>query len=63
MKYITYSRCFIFLDLLQYEFFRNELDNPEFIRFLKNEVYSDWSNVSGGTDDKINTNPNINDGP
>ena len=42
-KYITYSRCLIFLKLLQYEFFRNELGNPGFVKYLYDMSYSDWA--------------------
>jgi len=50
MKYLTYykiiifsySRCLVILDLLQFDFFRSQLDNPEFIKYLRNEIYVDW---------------------
>ncbi len=38
----SYSRCLIILDLLQFDFFRNQLDNREFINFLNYEIYEDW---------------------
>lgn len=30
------------MDLLQYEFFRKELENPNFIQFLRDRIYSNW---------------------
>jgi hypothetical protein len=32
----------IILDLLQFDFFRSQLDNPEFIKYLRSEIYIDW---------------------
>lgn len=41
-KYITYTRSLIYLDLLQYQFFRENLKKGEFINFLRDANYFDW---------------------
>lgn len=41
MKFITFSRSLIILDLLQYSFFRDELIKPEFIQFLHERIESE----------------------
>ena len=42
LKFITYSRSIIFLDLLQYDFFRDALADPNFIQFLMQKVEEEW---------------------
>lgn len=42
MIFYRYSRCLIFLDLLQYDFFRKELEKPNFIQFLRDKIYANW---------------------
>ena len=42
LKYITYSRSIIFLDLLQYDFFREALGLPQFIQFLMKKIEEEW---------------------
>ena len=41
MKYITYSRSIVFLDLLQYEFFRDILHYDNFIGYLFSVIGED----------------------
>ena len=42
LKFITYSRSIIFLDLLQYDFFRDALGDPNFIQVLIQKVEEEW---------------------
>ena len=42
LKFITYSRSIIFLDLLQYEFFRQALKYPGFINYLNTKIQEEW---------------------
>ncbi len=41
MKYITYSRSIVFLDLIQYDFFRELLYDEKFINYLLNIILED----------------------
>ena len=41
MKYITYSRSIVFLDLIQYDFFRELLYDEKFINYLLKIITED----------------------
>ena len=45
-RFITYSRCFIILDLLDNTVFRDELGNIHFINYLHNVIDNDWASGS-----------------
>ena len=42
-RFITYSRCFIILNLLDNSVFRDELSNVNFISYLHSVIDNDWS--------------------
>ena len=70
MKYITYERCLLFLDLLQYKGFREQLKQNNYIllepqkqymsyaQCLDDFILNDWRIRSSQEKDKINTNEN-----
>ena len=44
MKYITFERSIIFLELLQYKEFRQKLKDPNYEILLENFITNDWLN-------------------
>ena len=58
MKFITYERCIIFLELLQYKEFRQKLKENEYEQYLNNFILKDWMERSVKIDNQ-NANENI----
>ena len=58
MKFITYERCIIFLELLQYKEFRQKLKENEYEQYLNNFILKDWMERSVKKDNQ-NANENI----
>lgn len=46
MLKVRYTRCLIILDLLQFDFFRTELNNSNFVQYLKNIIDNTWMQES-----------------
>lgn len=61
LKFITYSRSIIFLDLLQYEFFRQALKYPGFINYLNNKIQEEWLEKNESPQNNQDNNNNKND--
>ena len=57
MKYITYERCTLFLELLQFKEFRQKFKENDYEKYLDNFLYDDWINRNYNTNqENINEN-------
>ena len=62
MKYITYERCILFLELLQFKEFRQKFKENDYEKYLDNFLYDDWINRNYKTNqENINENNESNE--
>ena len=52
MKYITFERCIIFLELLQYKEFRQKFNEENYEKIVDNFLYKDWMERSSNTNNE-----------
>ena len=64
MKYITFERCIIFLELLQYKEFRQKFKEDNYENFVDKFLYDVWTERSDNTikENKVENNENKDNG-